>query len=122
MIFKISINCLKNYFNIVSSLSGKVTLPLWLLSHINLESSYLNKKEQNPFSNWRNRYTSSKAIANGLVRLATECFLNAPIDFKKAIRYVATVNDRLDVFDWYAVVRGVDKESVLGFHLPRGRG
>ncbi|GFH53407.1 hypothetical protein CTEN210_09883 [Chaetoceros tenuissimus] len=47
----------------------------------------------------RNKYTSAEAIATGSMRLATECFLEAPYEFQEAICRYAAIHGRDDILE-----------------------
>ena len=60
----------------------------------------------------RNKRTTAEVVSNGSLRLATECFLKAPKEFKEEVCRRAAVKGRVDILDC-AVALGVEVKSIF---------
>ncbi|GFH50089.1 hypothetical protein CTEN210_06565 [Chaetoceros tenuissimus] len=60
----------------------------------------------------RNKRTTAEVVSNGSLRLATECFLKAPKEFKEEVCRRAAVKGRVDILDC-GVALGVDMKSIF---------
>ncbi|GFH52673.1 hypothetical protein CTEN210_09149 [Chaetoceros tenuissimus] len=62
----------------------------------------------------KNKKTRAKDVATGSLRLATECFLEAPKSFQVEVCSQATVNGRLDILKC-AVAFGIDMKTAFPY-------
>ncbi|GFH50088.1 hypothetical protein CTEN210_06564 [Chaetoceros tenuissimus] len=60
----------------------------------------------------RNKRTTAEVVSNGSLRLATECFLKAPKEFKEEVCRRAAIQGRVDILDC-AVSLGVDMKLIF---------
>ena len=81
--------------------------------------SYINLGIDNPkfdtdtvLQQGRNKRTTAEVVSNGSLRLATECFLKAPKEFKEEVCRQAAVKGRVDILDC-AVALGVELLSIF---------